>query len=242
MATNDTMKYDVIKQISITDAMAASSKSATQERTLAKANGSVWAQTVCVALDSINMEKVVLDTSKDGIKVITDILKANMQTCIFANRTIPEQGKNRQGKSIDLTNDKTNTVKWMSWDETFRIFDYLGSVAKCIAHGLKDELRPETLKVASRCDILKKCKSNIEPLEHVKRLVGDCQKYLDELENGDATEGQAQVDTLTVKKGNNIHAALGAVRKMDQLVGGMSEQDKTALKEGLMSFITKNFA
>lgn len=237
---NNKMKYEVVKEINITDAMKASGKSASAERSLAKQNGSVWAQTVCTVLDKLDMAVITKDTSKDGIDVITKQVKKILEKAITVSTVIPETGKNRQGKDIQLTN-KDGSVKWMSWDQTFRIFAYAGDIAKVLAHDLQDELQPEELKVAARCDILKKCKVEKSALEHIQRLSGDMKQYLEVVEGTDATEAQAELDTLAVKRADKLHTALGTLRQLDIAVAGLDSTQKDAVKDALMSLIQKNF-
>jgi hypothetical protein len=188
-----------------------------------------------------NLPPISSDTSKDGIQKYGEALKGAMAAYILANTTIPETGKNREGKDFQVCG-KDGVPKWSSWAATRRIWSYLGDIAKVLAHGLSKELYPEEGKVCPRCDILKQCKGNEEPFEaierHHKGIAEALPKVIDPSEQ---LKAQSLLSSFVVPGVTSLDTAQAIVVQLDALLSTMSAEGKALVRANL-SRITKHFA
>ena len=153
------IQYIKLVSVDMQAACKASATSTSASNKVKGADGQVWANTVAHIMESVDFKGVSRDTSKDGIKKLYEILSKAMASHLLSILVIPETGKDREGKDFKVVNEKTKEPKWSSWDQTRRIFAYLGDIAKVISHGHSEVLYPESMKVAARCDVLSLCKS-----------------------------------------------------------------------------------
>ena len=236
-----TIKYTILKSLDLSNAMESCSKVASKERAISKLDSNVWENTVCTIMESIDYTAYSCDTSKDGIAAIREILFTQMEKAIYAVTTIPETGQDRDGKTIELLNQKTSKIKWSSWEKTRRIFAYLGDIAKILAHDKGDLLYPEQYKVAARCDILQQLGKTGTALEHVTRLAKQMDSYLPVLEETEKADAQLIISGLKVAGVDPIIEAATLMARLDSIVSGASKEQKESIKELLYSFGTKHY-
>lgn len=241
MAKELTIKYSVVKSLDIANAMNCASKAAGKERSAEKLNGGVWEQSVCYIMENIDYSKYEVDSSKEGIAAIREYLFELMESKIYAEVTIPETGLDRDGKVITLLNAKTNKIKWSSWDNSRRIFAYLGDIAKVLGSDKGDVLYPEQYKVAARCDILQQCGKTGTPLEHITRLAKQMDGYLPILEETDKTDANAVLSALRIDGLDSVIEAASLMARLDSIVSKASAEQKDAIKELIYNFGTKHY-
>jgi len=234
--------YSVIKSLDIQSAVNASDKSTTAERTMKRNDSTVWDQTVSCVMEAIDLQGYTPDNSKEGITALLQVCKGIMSKSLMEVLTIPEVGKDRNGKDLLLTN-KDGTVKWSSWSSTRRIFAYLGDIAKIIAHDKQDVMYPEKFKVGARCDVLKLCVAPKVAIEQVRRLVGDLEGFLDVVPKGaDAMEAMDLTQALQVSEVEPLHESLAIINRLGRSLAGISDEDKPTVMSALKSCISTHLA
>jgi hypothetical protein len=233
------ISYIVVKSLDIAAAMKASEKSEQLSSQVKGQEGLVWAQTVHIIMN--NLPTISSDTTKEGIQKFGEALKGAMASYILANTTIPDTGKNRDGKDFQVCG-KDGVPKWASWAATRRIWSYLGDIAKVLAHGLSAELYPEEGKVCPRCDILKQCKGSEEPFEAIERHhKGISEALLKLVDPSEQLKAQGLINSFVVPGVSPLDTAQGIVVHLDALLSMMSSEDKALVRANL-SRITKHFA
>lgn len=234
------ISYIVVKSLDIQAAMKASEKSEQLSSQVKGQEGLVWAQTVHIIMNNLPAT-VSSDTSKEGIQKFGEELKKSMAAYILANTTIPESGKNRDGKDFEVCG-KDGVPKWSSWAATRRIWSYLGDIAKILSHGLSKELYPEEGKVCPRCDILKQCKGSEEPFEAVERHHKGITEALPKITDpSEQLKAQSLLSSFVVPGVTSLDTAQAIVVQLDALLSTMSADDKALVRANL-SRITKHFA
>lgn len=201
MSKNTEIKYTVVKVADITLALDASGRAEVAGRTMANNEGQVWEQTVVAVMDKLDKAKIVRGTNKESLKANQKVVKDILQGVILSTQVIPEEGKNREGKTFKVCG-KDGIPQWSSWDKTRRIWDYAGSIAKVLSFGQEAVLYPEAMKVAGRCDILALCKESEGHMDAIKRQCTGLQHSLDKVgNNAEAHTALSLVEALTV---NNL--------------------------------------
>lgn len=244
MAKETGIKYNTVTALDITVAMKASATSTNGARKVNRADATVWNQTVAQSMElfSLKLDDCV-GNSDENLKLVREHLMENMEKCIHeAYPSFPETGKDRDGKTITLLNDKTNKIKWSSWEESRRIWAYLGDIAKVITHGKADELYPETNKVAARCDILAACKGTASDIDNIKRLINQLAPYLAKVTGADSIEAQGLVDGLVVSGCSADIESAGHIRNLDRIISASTGVDRKVIQNDLLTMCTKHFA
>ena len=236
-----TIKYTVLKTLDLSNAMESCSKVASKERSIQRLDGGVWENTVCTIMEGIDYTSYSCDTSKDGITAIREVLFTQMEKAIYECCTILETGLDRDGKTIELLNQKTGKIKWSSWEKTRRIFSYLGDIAKILAHDKADLLYPEQYKVAARCDILQQLGKSGTALENITRLAKQMDQYLPVLEETEKSDAQLIISALKVIGVDPVIEASTIMVRLDSIVSGASAEQKESIKELLYSFGSKHY-
>lgn len=240
--SNQTITYATIKSIDIMNAMDCSARSTSASLTVAKNDSNAWYQTVAQSMELyVPME---LDGDKEAaVKQVREKLAENMASVIYGLiNPMPETGKDRDGKTIMLLNSKTNTIKWSSWEKTRRIWAYLGDIAKVIVAGLAEDLYPESMKVAARCDILAACKGSSTPIENVRRLVNQVTPYIAELKGADSLECNQLLGSIVVPDVPESMAAATLIANLDRLITASSGTERADIQSLLFSMATRHFA
>jgi hypothetical protein len=151
--------------------------------------------------------------------------------------TIPEKGKDREGKSFDVCG-KDGMPKWSSWDNTRRIWAYLGDIAKIIAHGHEGTLYPEELKVGARCDLLAMCKEEESPVKGIERLCKELQPRLDKMSNpADVLIARLNVNALSVNTLDPKDEASDLIDKLYSILSNVDDDDKAAIRLNLNKLV-----
>ena len=241
MAKTTEQVFHVVSSEDITAAMLASGKSTAAGNVVSKQDGVAWAQTVVVLMERVNLTELVRDTTKDGVTKLRNHLIGIMSNHILASATIPEEGKNRQGKTFKVSGTD-GVPKWSSWDQTRRIWSYIGDVAKILSFGQESALYPEKFKVASRCDVLSLCKNPETTLESIERLSSALQEVLLPLsDTTEVHEAHLKVSALTIPAVSKVDTVTAMVNKIDALLGTCSpkEVDEIAIA---LSRLTKYFS
>ncbi len=234
------IEYNVVKSEDIASAMKASAGSTKDQRGMIGKDAIVWNQTVTIAMERVDLKSISRDTSKDGIQKIGKELKKIMATHIMATIEIPLQGKNRKGELFDVQDDKGNP-KWMSWDQTRRIFAYLGDIAKVIAFEKEDILYPESMKVGARVGVLKECKVKETPLAAIDRLSGQLQDNLDVMKDTkDVLHAFNAVNNLAVNNLMPVVEASSLIHRLDAIMGIMEKNELDTTRDAL-TVLTKYF-
>lgn len=235
------MNYVHVKAMDIVSALNASEKSHTAARSMDRADGTVWAQTVVAS------KEIVLRDANKGVdpEQLGEEIRASLARQIMAVEVIPEQGRDRNGKLIALTK-KDGSVKWSSWERTRRIMAYASDIAKCISAGLGPMLLQEDksgeFDVAARIDILKQIASAKPLLQKIETVSGTLQKLLDQCtENPDIQAAFGHVQTLAVNNLDPLYEAQALVARLDALIGSMESTDKDALKPVLLKMAVKHY-
>lgn len=235
------IEYAVIKSEDIVSAMKASAGATTAQGKMDKSNTVVWNQTVCIIMERVDLERVSRDTSKDNIQKIGKNLKAIMSNHIMAELDeIPLRGKNRKGESFDIQDEK-GIPKWMSWDQTRRIFAYLGDIAKVIAFEKESLLYPEEMKVGARIGVLKECKVEEEPIKAIDRLSSQLQDNLDVMKDTkEVLHAFNAVNNLAVNNLMPVVEASALITKLDAIMGMMEKSELDTTRDAL-KVLTKYF-
>jgi hypothetical protein len=230
MAKNETeVTYDVYKVADISIAMSTSAKSDKLEDNVKKNAGLVWGHTVCTVMERIDTSAFQRDTSKEGIAAIGDFIKAVVSSHILATQTIPEKGKNRQGKEFNVS-EKDGTIKWGSWDQTRRIWAYIGDISKIIAYGLESELYPTALTVGSRGTLLAKCKTPEGHMAAIERLSGQLQDNLDMVaDSKEVHTAHLRVAGLCINNLDPVDEMRELISRLDALLGVVSQPERQAV-------------
>lgn len=229
--------YNVIKSADISLAMDASSASISAGLKVSKNDATVWNHTVATIFSIVDLEGVSRDTSKDGVKKVGDVLKSAMAKHILNSITLPEKGKDRQGKTFDVC-DKKGIPKWSSWDKTRRIWAYLGDIAKIINFSQEGVLYPEKGKVAARCDVLKLCKAE-EPLKKsISRLAGELQDRLDKVDTRDEIlHAHHEVQNLMVNNLGPVEEAEGLISRLDSILSAVEGEERDSIRDAFKVLI-----
>jgi hypothetical protein len=233
------IKYTTVPQIDIKRAMASSSSALKAKGTLQRSEGTVWNQTVCIIMESVAITDSMRELEKldETRAVLFDLMSEHIKSAM----PIPEEGKDREGKTIALFN-KYGDIKWSSWDETRRIFAYLGDIAKVITYGQESLLYPEERKVAARCDILKLCQVELTNAENIRRCAKDLQSYLDNTKSEpEILEAHQLTTALSVNNLEPLTEMLSLVNRLDALLSVVEDTDREQLRVHLLRCATKYF-
>jgi hypothetical protein len=235
------MNYIHVKALDIVSALNASERSHTASRQMDRADSTVWAQTV------VAVSPIVLREANKGVdtEVLAEEVRQALISSITAVEVIPETGKDRKGKTIQLAK-KDGSIKWASWERTRRIMAYASDIAKITASGLGSELLQEDkngeFDVAARCDILKQATSEKPLLKKVESVAGTLQKLLDLCtEDTDILGAFSHVQTLAVNNLDALVEAQALVARLDALIGSMESTDKDTLKPVLLKMAVKHY-
>jgi hypothetical protein len=232
MAKDDSIKYNVVKEENILSAMKASGISTSASLKVAKNDSVVWDQTVVSIMERLDVDSLgALETDKEAVQKLSNHLKEIMVKVVLENDAIviPEKGKNRDGKDFDVC-DKEGMPKWSSWDQTRRIWDYIGSIAKIVAFGHAEILYPEQYKVASRCETLKLCKVQEVPLKAVERLTKQLQDVLDIIVPTDSLQAHKATSALSVNNLDIVVEMNDLVDRLDALLSVCTDDEKDDVK------------
>jgi hypothetical protein len=249
MATNQTTKkvkgtieYSTVKGDDIVSAMSSAGKSSVAERSMGKQDSVVWDQTVVAVMERIDLDEVSRDTSKEGIKVNGLIVKKLLSDHILSSGIeIPENGKNRQGQDFRVCG-KDGVPQWSTWDQTRRIWDYAGTIAKVLAFSKESVLYPSQYKVGARCDVMALCKVAEEHMDAIKRQCTGLQNSLDSVAN--ASEAKTATDLI----GSLMVANMDTETELKGLIAALNAKLSTAspaiiakLTPDMVSLATKYF-
>ena len=237
-----TIEYSTVKTDDIASAITASGKSATAERTMGKQDSIVWDQTVVAVMERIDLTEVSRDTTKEGTKVNGLIVKKLLSDHILSSGlSIPERGKNRQGQEFQICG-KDGIPQWSSWDQTRRIWDYAGTIAKVLAFSKENILYPQAMKVGARCDVMALCKVAEEHMDAIKRQCTGLQNSLDSVAN--ASEAKTATDLI----GSLMVANIDTETELKGLIAALNAKLSTAnpaiiakLAPDMVSLATKHF-
>jgi hypothetical protein len=234
-----TISYISIASVDMLAATNASAKSTKAAGTVKNADGLVWAQTVSCCMESIFVSSdIARDGSKESQEKIFQVLKTGMSKHLLSVMVIPEKGKDRDGKEIEVVNAKTGEPKWASWDQTRRIFAYLSDIAKVINYGKQAELYPESLKVAARCDILSLCKVPETLMNGIERLSGELQEHFDKVtERADVLKARNLCNALTVNNLEPIDEASDLIDKLDAILDSVDESERDVIRTNLNKLV-----
>ena len=234
---SESISYSKVTNVDIKSAMASSQKSLDASRKLRKADSDVWNQTVCVVMNNMQFTP----EHRENLETTRDHLYAFMGNYLETTCDIPKEGKDRDGKTIELRK-KDGSIKWSSWEETRRIFAYLGDIAKIIVFSQEDKLYPETNKVGSRIDVLNLCKTPKTPLENIKRVAVDAQVYATKITTPkDSMEAYEALQAIKVE-GLDIEVEMNAViNRLDALLSCAEPEQKDRVKSVLLKVATKYF-
>lgn len=235
------IKYASIASIDIEAAMKSSQRSTSAERTKTKNDSTVWNQVVSVVMENADLNALVRGTTKDDIKKIRETIAPTLEQAVCDAITIPEKGKDRNGKEITLKKDD-GSIKWSSWEQTRRMWAYLGDIAKVLAFSQESLLYPEQYKVAARCDILKECKESKPTIELVRQFTKNLQAQLDCV-SGDKEIDEAHnlVQSLAVNDLDIVKELRSCISRMDALLGVAEAQDKQSVQQDLLQVAVKHF-
>ena len=241
--SNDIKYTEGVKDLGIDKAMKSGASALVAERKGSRANEVVWNQTVISTMCLLDGdEEWNRGANKKAITENREVLKGLMAAHILDTTTIPEKGTDKKGKSNWDVCDAEGMPKWSSWQESVRIFDYIGSIAKVFAFSKDDLLMPEEGKVAGRCSILAECKVIASPLENVTRLCKDLQTNLDNIEVHEATDAYAQTNALMVNNLEITHELSNLVAKLDSLLSVAEQSERDGLQPVLLKMATKYFS
>lgn len=226
MADAKTPTYSVVTTVDIMKAMKSSGLSSVAGRKVAKNDGVVWDQTVIAIMDRVVLSEIKRDPTKDGIQAIGKQLKVIMAQHIEASMTIPLVGVNRKGETNWTIKGKDGTPQWSSWDETRRIWAYIGDVAKVLAFSQEAVLYPEANKVMARCDVLANCKIAEAPMKAVERLSAALQDNLDLMNDPtDVLTAHNLTANLTVNNLGPVAEIQMLLKKIDACLAGCTQDD-----------------
>jgi len=185
---SDTIKYEEIKDRSVTGMLKSGALTTKSENGLANNQGKLWGNLLGALEDELDwnaLENLVNVKPEEGggQKGIRKVIQAHLKKLITAS-------------GEELERNEKGGVIWSKDKKTKPIMKYTSDIAKIVAAGMSNELLPGNNTFASRCDILKACKPTLSSVEKIRLAITQIEQIVKGAEAVEYSAIYAEISTL----------------------------------------------